>query len=73
MMHGYNRIKDNQVEMIRFKDTIFRFTFLQLSFGIYDYLTGKFLLEGLIYRILFSHIGITSYSIIKEYIDKSYK
>jgi hypothetical protein len=70
MYFGYKKIKDNQIEMIRFKDTICRFTFLQLAFGYYDYLIGKFEIEGLIYRILFSHIGVASYSLIKEYIDK---
>jgi len=70
MYFGYKKIKENQIEMIRFKDTITRFTFLQLAFGYYDYLVGKFDLEGLIFRILFSHIGVASYSLIKEYIDK---
>ena len=70
MYLGYNKIKENQIEMIRFKDTITRFTFLQLAFALYDLLVGKFDLEGLIFRILFSHIGVASYSLIKEYIDK---
>jgi len=69
MYYGYKKIKDNQIEMIRFKETICRFTFLQLAFGFYDYLIGKFEIEGLIFRILFSHIGVASYSLIKEYID----
>lgn len=69
MYQGYNKIKNSEIEMIRFKDTITRFTFLQLAFGIYDYLVGKFDLEGLIFRILFSHIGVASYSLVKEYID----
>lgn len=71
MYKSYSKIKENQIEMIRFKDTITRFTFLQLAFGVYDYLIGKFELEGLIFRILFSHIGVASYSLIKEYIDKA--
>jgi len=70
MYKSYNKIKENQIEMIRFKDTITRFTFLQLAFGLYDFFIGKFELEGLIFRILFSHIGVASYSLIKEYIDK---
>jgi len=69
MYLGYNKIKNSEIEMIRFKDTITRFTFLQLAFGLYDYLVGKFDLEGLIFRILFSHIGVASYSLVKEYID----
>jgi len=69
MYLGYNKIKNSEIEMIRFKDTITRFTFLQLAFGLYDYLVGKFDLEGLIFRILFSHIGVASYSLLKEYID----
>jgi len=69
MYQGYNKIKKSEIEMIRFKDTITRFTFLQLAFGLYDYLIGKFDLEGLIFRILFSHIGVASYSLVKEYID----
>ena len=69
MYYGYKKIKDNQIEMIRFKETICRFTFLQLAFGIYDYLVGKFEIEGLVFRILLSHIGVASYSLVKEYID----
>ena len=30
---------------------------------------GKFEIQGMIFRILFSHIGVASYSLIKEYID----
>lgn len=70
MYFGYKKIKDSEIEIIRFKDTITRFTFLQLAFGLYDYLVGKFELEGLVFRILFSHIGVSSYYLIKEYIDK---
>ena len=70
MYCGYEKIKENEIEMIRFQDTLVRFTFLQVAFGVYDNLVGKFDLEGLIFRILFSHIGVASYSLVKEYIDK---
>jgi len=69
MYFGYKKIKNNQIEMIRFKETICRFTFLQLAFGLYDYLVGKFEIDGLVFRILLSHIGVASYSLVKEYID----
>lgn len=69
MYFGYNKIKDNQIEMIRFRDTICRFIYLQLAFGFYDYLIGKFEIEGFIIRILLSQIGVASYLLVKEYID----
>jgi hypothetical protein len=47
MYKSYNKIKENEIEMIRFKDTIARFTFLQLAFGVYDYLIGKFIAKDI--------------------------
>jgi len=70
MYFNYQKIKDNKIEMIRFKDSIARFTFLQLAFGVYDLIIDKFNFESLFYRIIFSHIGVASYSFVKEYIDR---
>lgn len=72
MYYNYQRIKDSEIDMIRFRDSIARFTYIQFVFGGYDSLIGKFDLTQFVYRTIFSHIGIASYSFIKEYIDKMY-
>ena len=42
------KIKNNDIEIIRFRDQIARFTFLQLAFGLYDYIIGNFNIMSLI-------------------------
>lgn len=64
------KIKNNDIEVIRFRDQIARFTFLQLAFGVYDYIQGRFDLIGLLNKIMISHIGVASFTFVKEYIDK---
>jgi len=69
MYNNYQKIKDNDIEMIRYRDSIARFTFIQFAFGLYDACTGKFDFISFLDRLMFSHIGISSYSFIKEYIE----
>jgi len=68
--YNYQRIKDNEIEMIRYRDSIARFTFIQFAFALYDACIGRFDLIAFIYRSMFSHIGISSYSFIKEYVEQ---
>lgn len=70
IMYGnYQKIRNDKLELERYKDAMGRFTFLQFSFGIYDAIQGKFTIISFLYRIIFSHIGITSYSLLKDYIN----
>lgn len=70
MYYNYQKIKDNDIDMIRYRDSIARFTFIQFAFGIYDACIGKFDIITFIYRLMFSHIGVSSYSFIKEYVEQ---
>jgi hypothetical protein len=63
-------LKDKKVEMRRYIDGIARFTFLQFSFSILDIILDKFTLIGFLYRIIFSHLGITSYTFLKSYVEQ---
>ena len=64
------KIKNNDIEIIRFRDQIARFTFLQLAFGLYDYIIGNFNIMTLMNKVMISHIGISAFVYFKEYIDK---
>ena len=70
MYSNIKKIKKNDIEVIRFRDQIARFTFLQLAFGLYDYTQGRFDFIGLLNKIMISHIGVASFIFIKEYTDK---
>jgi hypothetical protein len=70
MYFNIKKIKNNDIEVIRFRDQIARFTFLQLAFGVYDFIQGRFDLIGLLNKIMISHIGVASFTFVKEYADK---
>ena len=68
MYLNYKKIKGNRKDLLQFKDSIARFTFIQFSFGIYELMQNKFDLVGFIYRVMFSHLGIASFSLAKDYL-----
>jgi len=68
MYFNYQKIKNNRRDMMRFKDSIARFTFIQLSFGVYEYIQNRFDIVALINRIMFSHIGIAGFNLISDFI-----
>jgi hypothetical protein len=70
MYASTQKIKNNDIEIIRFRDQIARFTFLQFAFGLYDYIIGNFNIMTLLNKIMMSHIGISAFVFFKEYIDK---
>ena len=70
MYNNINKIKKNNIEVIRFRDQIARFTFLQIAFGFYDYLQNRFELISFLNKVMISHIGVASFMYVKEYIDK---
>jgi hypothetical protein len=61
-------MKNDKKEMLRFKDSIARFTFIQFSFGVYEMIQGKFDLSAFMYRVMFSHLGIASFNLAKDYL-----
>jgi hypothetical protein len=68
MYFNYTKMKDDKKEMLRFKDSIARFTFIQFSFGVYEMIQGKFDLSAFMYRVMFSHLGIASFNLAKDYL-----
>jgi hypothetical protein len=70
MYYSYNKVKNDIIELIRYRDSLVRFTFLQFSFSLYDYLNNRFNIIGFFTKIMFSHIGVASFVLIKEYLDK---
>jgi len=68
MYFNYTKMKDDKKEMLRFKDSIARFTFIQCSFGVYEMIQGKFDLSAFMYRVMFSHLGIASFNLAKDYL-----
>jgi hypothetical protein len=68
MYLNYKKIKDNRKDRLQFKDSVARFTFIQCSFGIYEMIQGKFDTSAFIYRVMFSHLGIASFSLAREYL-----
>ena len=70
MYNNIKKIKKNDIEVIRFRDQIARFTFLQISFALYDYTQNRFDLITFLNKVMISHIGVTSFIYVKEYIDK---
>ena len=70
MYSNIKKIKNNDIEVIRFRDQIARFTFLQFAFGLYDIIQGRFDLVGFLNKIMISHIGVASFTFVKEYADK---
>uniref|UniRef100_A0A6C0H0D9 Uncharacterized protein n=1 Tax=viral metagenome TaxID=1070528 RepID=A0A6C0H0D9_9ZZZZ len=70
MYFNFKKITNNTIEKIRFRDQIARFTFIQLAFGFYDYIQGKFDLSNLLNRIMISHIGVASFTFLKQFTDK---
>ncbi len=67
MNHSLSKIKDNKLEMMRFKDSIARFTFLQLSFAFYEFIiTKKFNVKSLFMKLMLTHISVASFPIVKE-------
>jgi hypothetical protein len=70
MHYSYNKIKNDKIELIRYRDSLVRFTFLQFSFSLYDYLSNRFTIIGFFTKIMFSHIGVASFVLVKEYLDK---
>ena len=70
MYYSYNKVKDDKVELIRYRDSLVRFTFLQLSFSLYDYLTSRFDILTFFNKLMLSHIGVASFVLVKEHMDK---
>lgn len=70
MYFNFQKIKKNDIEIIRFRDQIARFTFLQFAFAFYDYINNKFSWTSLANKIMISHIGVASFVFVKEYVDK---
>jgi len=70
MYYSYNKVKNDRIELIRYRDSLVRFTFLQFSFSLYDYISNKFTIIGFLTKIMFSHIGVASFVLIKEHLDK---
>lgn len=68
MYFNYTKMKNDKKEMLRFKDSIARFTFIQFSFGVYEMIQGKFDLSAFMYRVMFSHLGIASFNLAKDYL-----
>ena len=68
MYLNYNKIKKNKKEMLQFKDSISRFTFIQFSFGLYELIQNKFDTSAFIYRLMFSHLGLASFSLARDYL-----
>jgi hypothetical protein len=66
MYYNIQKIKNNKIELDRFRDQVARFTYLQLAFGVYDYIQDKFEVINLLNKIMISHIGIASFTFIKE-------
>jgi hypothetical protein len=68
MYFNYTKMKNDKKEMLRFKDSIARFTFIQCSFGVYELIQGRFDLSAFMYRVMFSHLGIASFNLAKDYL-----
>jgi len=68
MYLNYNKVKKNKKEMLQFKDSISRFTFIQFSFGLYEIIQNKFDATAFMYRLMFSHLGLASFSLIRDFI-----
>jgi len=68
MYFNYTKMKNDKKEMLRFKDSIARFTFIQCSFGVYELIQGRFDSTAFMYRVMFSHLGIASFNLAKDYL-----
>jgi len=66
---NYQKIKNDELEMVRFKDQITRFTYLQFAFSIYDIILDKFVFLSFIKKLMITHIGVASFNIFKEYLN----
>lgn len=66
---NHEKIKNNEIEMVRFKDQIVRFTFLQIAFSVYDIIQNKFLFSSFLYKLMITHIGVASFNVFKDYLN----
>ena len=69
MYKSLEKVKNDKIEILRFRDSIARFSFLQLAFSLYDYLLGRFDLISFLNKLMLSHIGVASFVVFKEYIE----
>jgi len=66
----YNKVKQNKLELLRFKENMGRTVFIQITFAIYDLLQGRFVIVSFLYRFLFSLIAFTLYPLVKDLLDQ---
>jgi hypothetical protein len=68
MYLNYRKIRNNRKEFLKFKDSIARFTFIQFAFGVYEFIQNKFDISAFTYRVMFSHLGISGFSLLQDYL-----
>lgn len=69
MYKSIQKVKNDKIEILRFRDSLARFSFLQFAFSLYDYLLGRFDITSFLNKLMLSHIGVASFVVFKEYIE----